>query len=481
VLEDAESVETIRGKTPNAGRGRSRGRSARVRIAFALGLALLISEGADAALCESCFAVVVMPDTQDYVRDAYQPAGAAHLELISRFICKNRRNWYEESTKKRMRIAMVLHLGDIVQSSNDEVEWQRAEVPFDRFDQCGMPYLVVPGNHDIDGGAYWRSATLFNKYFGPDRWEPYRCSDPKDCDWEAGQWFIGEGNSIPAHSRNNADGLPGPEYDEPGRHRAAVIRTPNGQRWLFMGLDLAFDFPPAAHPEERDHARWVKRTMRDYKGVHTIVIHHALLNNIGQFRPLSYDSDSYSNTVSLWDELVAPFPQVLMTLNGHHLGIRENEWLIPRPEGEDVLAVFRNYQSNDSSYGDGGRPLEKDGWTPIIVFDPEDGEIRIRSSRIEDLEDDGTHDGVPEYPRWVEKDFDSRPEQVFPYAFPDTRPAVLDNCPLVDNPDQIDPDGDGLGEGCTPIPTVGGGGTIALLAIFLVATTLPLVRRAGRG
>ena len=34
--------------------------------------------------------------------------------------------------------------------------------------------------------------------------------------------------------------------DFEGRHRAGLIRSPAGERFLFMGLELAFDFPPAA-------------------------------------------------------------------------------------------------------------------------------------------------------------------------------------------------------------------------------------------
>ena len=34
--------------------------------------------------CPNCFAVFVMPDTQNYTTAFYQPAGANHLDLVSR-------------------------------------------------------------------------------------------------------------------------------------------------------------------------------------------------------------------------------------------------------------------------------------------------------------------------------------------------------------------------------------------------------------
>ena len=138
-----------------------------------------------------------------------------------------------------------------------------------------------------------------------------------------------------------------------------------------------------------------------------------------------------------------------MTLNGHGTSsTREAEWVIPTTSGVDVFAMFRNYQSFGSSYGDGGIPSEGDGWNVIIAFDPDAGEIRVRSYRIDDVDMDGSYDGVPAATADLEMDFAGRPEVIFSYAFPDTRPPSLDNCPGVSNPDQANFDGDGLGDAC---------------------------------
>ena len=416
--------------------------------AFAV-LLVLIPSIARAALCENCFAVFVMPDTQDYVREEYQPAGSAHLDLITRYVCNHRKLWYEPSTSKLMPIVMVLHLGDLVQTGRAEAEWERAAAAFDNLDECGMPYIAVMGNHDADGSDYHQGSELFNLHFGPQRWAPYQCVNLAKCEWHAGRWFLGAGDLIPAHARNNADGDPGPREDQPGRHRAAIIPTPNGQRYLFMGLDLAFDFPPAATPMERNDSAWPKKMMKLYSGVPTIIVHHTLLSPSGSFRDETFDSDSLETMRDIWDEMVEPFPQVLMTLNGHWLGQRENEWVMPTSSGQEVFSIFRNYQADGHSYSDGGIPDQGDGWNPIVVFDPDAGEIRIRSYRIEDRQNDGTHDGRPGRTTRLDKDFNGRGEVVFSYSFPDARPERLDNCPDVPNPSQTDSDGSGAGDACT--------------------------------
>lgn len=416
-----------------------------IRPLLALAVLALGPAVARAEPCPGCFAVFVMPDVQFYTESVHQPEGAAHLDLVTRWICAWRAGWTEPSTGKQMPIAMVIQLGDLVQGGDfdqdrDGVleEWVRVDAAFDNLDACPsgpVPYLVIPGNHDYQPKNRYESVTGgFNRYFGPDRWEPYRCPDLERCPGTPGAWFLGSGDPIPAHSRNNADGRPGPPREQPGRHRAGIVRTPSGQRWLFLGLELAFDFPPPAHPAERDDLAWPRALLAAYPGVPTVVFHHALIGPDGGFVEGSadFESDSITSTREIWDRIVAPHDQVLLTFNGHWVAAagedgrmrsaREADAVHPTASGLPVHAFFRNYQGlgNQDRSGKACAASYGNGWNVIAAFDPPAGEIRVRTYRIEDADDDCTHDGVPADPLRLRADW-RLPEARIAYGFPDAR------------------------------------------------------------
>ena len=385
--------------------------------------------------CQNCFAVFVMPDTQHYVDVNKQPAGLAHIDLVMRYICQQRSAWTEPTTGKTMPIVMVVQLGDLVQRAHVESEWQSISAAFEILDDCTpkVPYVVTSGNHDLVQQNYEMTSESYASYFGPDRWtsQGLGCSALDDCDWDSGQYFLGGGDSIPALSRNNVGGVdnPGPTSEQLGRHRAAMIRTPNGEPFLFLGLETAFDFPPAApgnEASEQDDSAWPRQVLEANLGVPTLVFHHSMLWTFGpedprlRWGPETWNSDSISEPVGdfendpdnfalsggmedLYKLLIEPYPQARLLFTGHvgrpyHLA----DYTIARPgDGPPTWAFLRDFQAIDQGLaGDADR--YGSGWNVIAVFDPDAQQVRVRSYRIDDVENyaesppvDYSHDGEP--------------------------------------------------------------------------------------
>jgi hypothetical protein len=351
--------------------------------------------------CPNCFAVFVVPDTQHYVYTGNSMNATRHLFQTMDYICANQNAWREPTTRKVMPIRMVIHLGDLVSNYNTGEpghvdEWGRIDAAFDRLDACGVPYLVAPGNHDFDpagdsssGAMTWYGRTFkapcdsgactqgeIGQASARAAWQAHRCTNPYDCQWP-NEWFIGNGDDVPAYSRPlNSAPAPtgyGPPNAEPGRHRAGVIRAPNDQRFLFIGLDYYMEAGPTAdQPWRSNDFAWVKNLMEEYDGVPTLLFHHSAFGDAGANGP---------QRMEIWSQLVENYPQVFMGINGH---VYAGPAVANQATG-GVYRLVRNYQSynppppfNGLQYGD--------GWQSVLVFDPQAGQIRTRSYRISDVE-----------------------------------------------------------------------------------------------
>lgn len=466
-------------------------------LRFASFVALVMAAAAPpiaATPCPDCFAVFVMPDTQNYT---VGPVGETiprnqHLNLMMDWICAaNAAGGFVEpdpvtgAPGKQMPIVMVIQLGDLVLG---QVGWPKISSAFERLDACNVPYVVTTGNHDYKPNIY-HADTGFDQFFPPSRtfWASHTCAKPSACIWEPWitspqEWFIAEPeslnpsdplgygpNRITANARNHLllpNAGTGPRQTEPGRHRAALIRLPNSQRMLFLGLEMGFD--NGTLPPNDDDTAFPKRVLQDYAGIPAVVFHHYLIDGDGNFAQVSaFGSDTYQNdTEEWWNELFNQPGQerssLLLGFNGHfdpNPGTTKPLKKQPMIGSETVNLFMRNYMFTESfdSNGTSCGAAYGDGWNVIAVFDPGAQEIRIREYQIEDLDDDCTHDGTPDLsfnpmtgPPEIRRTDLLKPPETISYDFPDARPASYDNCSadLHDNPSQYDSDCDGIGNYC---------------------------------
>lgn len=72
------------------------------------------------------------------------------------------------NNRDRMNIQYLFHTGDIVDNSEEEEQWLRADPQYKRLDNANFPYGVLAGNHDV--GHKDEDYTGYYNYFGESRY-----------------------------------------------------------------------------------------------------------------------------------------------------------------------------------------------------------------------------------------------------------------------------------------------------------------------
>ena len=67
----------------------------------------------------------------------------------------------------RMNIGYIIHTGDFVDLPHNRDQWNFVDSQYKKWDDAGLRYGVLAGNHDVDGTDY----TEFSEYFGKERFE----------------------------------------------------------------------------------------------------------------------------------------------------------------------------------------------------------------------------------------------------------------------------------------------------------------------
>jgi 3',5'-cyclic AMP phosphodiesterase CpdA len=245
----------------------------------------------------SRFTLAVLPDTQFYSRysaDQFLPRyGTDPFREQTRFLAEH---------ADELNIPFVAHLGDVVDRVGQTAEWQAADAAMRTLEEGGLPYSILPGNHDVrnsddrlDDTDYDLAAEPFLQWFGPAR--------------AAGQATYGA---------NDPTGLS--QYH---------VFEAEGQE--FMVLALAWRVSDQT-------IQWAKDAMAAHPDVPVILTTHSLLN-IGPDQTSPRDTE-YGE--ELWDKLIRGSDQIFLTFNGHFHGAtqqtRTNDF------GHSVTNVLIDYQ-----------------------------------------------------------------------------------------------------------------------------------------
>src|ERR1700712_128914 len=84
------------------------------------------------------FTIAVIPDTRGYSQTDELAATA-----------RAQTQWVVDH-QAGLNIAFTVQVGDLVESAADTDQWGRISSAFDTLDTNGIPYAVLPGDHDMD-------------------------------------------------------------------------------------------------------------------------------------------------------------------------------------------------------------------------------------------------------------------------------------------------------------------------------------------
>jgi len=263
------------------------------------------------------FTIAVLPDTQNYSQ--YYPQ---IFDAQTQWIANN---------AAALNLQLVIGVGDIVNIGTDPTQWANATHSVGILDQAGVPYAFAIGNHDYDTlPPTSRSATNFNKYFGPARY--------------ANASYYGASNFPPGSNEN-------------------FYETFNWQGNKYLILVLEFVPRKAA-------LAWAQSVLDANLDKEVIVVTHSYLYSDSTTVDECDTSDMIgdNNGASQWASLLEQYPNLSVVLSGHVTNKFNARRSDVAATGNFVHQLFANWQT----WTNGGN-----GYMRIMQFSPQNNSIAV--------------------------------------------------------------------------------------------------------
>ncbi len=258
------------------------------------------------------FTFVALPDTQFYT-------GSMYAEPLDPF--GDQAAWIAAQAAER-NLAFVSHLGDIVQTWDDQDQWARADAAMSLLDGV-VPYAFGIGNHDIPTHAEGGGDGWFDSWFPPERYA--------DEPWWGGT--RSEGSGFDSYQLFSAGGLD----------------------WIVLHL---------AYEPDEDQLAWASELLDAHAHRRAMLVTHSYLDAEGEL----YAHGSY-DAATVHDTLVQPHDNLRLVLSGHHPGQARRREEIDGRVVHQLLSCFHSVPGLN-----GG-----DGYLRIMSFEPRRGLLRVES------------------------------------------------------------------------------------------------------
>ncbi len=274
------------------------------------------------------FTIIVIPDTQDYVRDGN----------LSRVAFYNQQMQWIVDNADALNIQYVQHVGDLVYHPLHEYEWNYSSIAQEILDDSPLPNGIIPGNHEHNNygiGGETDISPFFDQYFPVSR-------------YSGNPWFGGNKTETMEFNYN--------------------LLTINGQDYIFMNLGWC------PHQDEVD---WASSILTNYSERKAIFTTHAYLDETTsstQSGVANCNRYGAGNTTYIWD-MLKTHDNVQIVISGHeHDGTPPNDGEANltslNDAGLEVVQMMTSYQD----YPNGG-----DGYLRLLIFRPLEDVMEVRT------------------------------------------------------------------------------------------------------
>ncbi|MBT9606929.1 LamG-like jellyroll fold domain-containing protein [Microbacterium sp.] len=269
----------------------------------------------------SSFLLPVLPDTQFYSRYSasqfYPKYGTNPFEVQTQWVADH---------KSDLNIPFAMHLGDVVDQQWVGDQWTAAAKAMRTLEDGGVPYSILPGNHDVNDQGARSSESNAANYLA---------------NFGATTLARQAGGTLLGTFQNG--------------YSSAYMFQAEGHEWVVMSLGWnASD----------DTFAWAQGILDAHPGVPVILSSHAIIG---------IDQDQVSPTSwwfgdLLWERLIRKNDQIVVTLNGHFHGATQRTLI--NDFGHPVYEVLSDYQMA----ADGGN-----GIMTLVEFDMTNNRIDVNT------------------------------------------------------------------------------------------------------
>lgn len=273
------------------------------------------------------FTFAIVPDVQGYTDD-YPNIFDRQTAWIAATDCYN--------------VEYVIQLGDLVEHHNEHEEFERADRALSTLERHDVPYGVLAGDHDNDGGTDYSN---YDRYFGYERF----ADEP--------------------HYGGSSD-------EETNRHHYDLVSAEGVE---FVVVYLSYEDEAEDMPIE-----WASDVLDRHDDRTAIIVTHCNLDVDGR-----YGCDHEDTGLVIHHELVKQHENVALVLSSDNHGVarKQNEY-----GNHTSYEVLQNYQEMEH---------HGNGWLRMYTFYPKDDRVKVDtySPYLDEHAVDEANDFALEYER----------------------------------------------------------------------------------